>query len=433
MGLGAVLLTIGIALAQGVITRDQPALVTVTGQLNVHETLVLYPDLNGQPDLANPVGPADLLDFGDVELDAFGNVAGGPPRIPLYVFNNAGSDLALTVEASGDGPEPTIEVLFGQRGGELELAPGNQTDILAGQIFTADLGIRFLQAPGSGDLNFTVSFVAEASTVPQGLIAFSSNRDGDQEIYVMNVDGSNVVQLTNNQEEDQAPVWSPDGGNIAFQSYRDGSWQVYVMATDGSGQTRITGTGENLWPSWAPEGSRLAYNSDRDGNVEIYVIDGDGSNPARLTANPAEDSIPDWSPDGTKIAFRSKRSGDANIFVMSADGTNPVPLTSSGGSINSAPDWSPDNSSIAFSTNRDGNQEIYAMDADGANPVNLTNDSASDGVPAWSPSGNLIAFQSERDGNGEIYVMNADGSNVIRLTNDPGNDASPDWFPGVGP
>jgi len=108
VALGAVLLTIGIALAQGVITRDQPALVTVIGQLSIHETLVLYPDLNGQPDLVNPLGPNDALNVGNVELDAFGNVARGSPRIPIYVLNNAGSEITLTVKASGDGPQPMV-------------------------------------------------------------------------------------------------------------------------------------------------------------------------------------------------------------------------------------------------------------------------------------------------------------------------------------
>ena len=129
LGLATILLTVGIILAQGVITRDQPALVSVIGQLSVHETLVLYPDLNGQPDLANPLGPNDALNFGDVELDAFGNIAGGPPRIPLYVLNNAGSDVTLTVEASGDSPQLMIEVLFGPRGGEISPAPGNDAPI----------------------------------------------------------------------------------------------------------------------------------------------------------------------------------------------------------------------------------------------------------------------------------------------------------------
>jgi len=162
--LGTILLSIGIALAQGVITRNQPALVSVIGQLSVHETLVLYPDLNGQPDLLNPLGPNHALNFGNVELDAFGNVVGGPPRIPLYVLNNAGSDVTLTVEISGDSLQLMIEVLFGPRGGEISPAPGNATNIRVGQILTADLGVTFLEAPGTGDYSFVVSFMAEAST-----------------------------------------------------------------------------------------------------------------------------------------------------------------------------------------------------------------------------------------------------------------------------
>ena len=139
---------------------------SVIGQLSIHETLVLYPDLNGQPDLGNPIGLNDLLDFGDVELDAFGNISGGPPRVHLYVFNNAGSDITLTVDGSGDGLQPPIEVLFGPRGGEISPAHQNATEIAVGQIFTADLGMRFAEAPGTGDINFIVTFSAESDSTP---------------------------------------------------------------------------------------------------------------------------------------------------------------------------------------------------------------------------------------------------------------------------
>ena len=432
VAIGAILLSVGIALGQSVITRDQPALVSVIGQLSIHETLVLYPDLNGQPDLANPLGPNAVLDFGDVELDAFGNIAGGPPRIPIYILNNAGSDITLTVEASGDGPEPMIEVLFGPRGGEITPAPDNATSILMGQILTADLGMQFTATPGTGDVNFVVNFIAESEPAGPSGIVFSSDRDGNQEIYVMDADGSNPIRLTENLARDQAPVWSPDGNRIAFQSDRDGGWQIYVMDSDGSGQTRLTAGGENLWLTWSPDGTKLAFNSDREGNSQIYVTDDDGSNVTRLTNNVYDNTQPDWSPDGLRIAFRSNRSGDARIYVMDTNGSNQVLLTSTGG-LNADPDWSPDGGLIAFRSNRDGNEEIYVMNADGSNNVRLTNHSAPDGYPAWSPSGGLIAFQSGRGENNELYRMDADGSNLTRLTNHPANDGYPSWSPSVGP
>ncbi len=157
------ILTMGLVLAGTMITRDQPALVKVIGQLSVDETLVLCPDVNGKPDCANPITGDKVLNFGQVNLDAFGTVAGGPPRIPLYVLSKAGTDIKLEVKESGDKTKtPFIEVLFGPRGQDMKPAPKNATKIEVGKIFTADLGMQFTQAPGTGDKNFTINFNAEA-------------------------------------------------------------------------------------------------------------------------------------------------------------------------------------------------------------------------------------------------------------------------------
>jgi len=260
-------------------------------------------------------------------------------------------------------------------------------------------------------------------------IAFESNRDGNPEIYVMNADGSNPVNLTQNPAYDSIPVWSPDGTKIAFISDRDGNNEVYVMNTDGSNPINLSqnpGTDEN--PVWSPDGTKIAFfSNNRDGNDEIYVMNADGSNPVNLTQNPAIDVTPVWSPDGTKIAFVSKRDGNTEIYVMNANGTNPVNLTQNPGHDDS-PIWSPDGAKITFISDRDGNLEIYAMNANGSNPVNLSQNSGYDANPIWSPNGKKIAFISFRDGNEEIYVMNADGSNPVRLTQNPGRqDRLPVW------
>ena len=195
----------------------------------------------------------------------------------------------------------------------------------------------------------------------QAQIAFASQRDGHfrkdipeipaPEIYVMDADGGNLHRLTNNPSSDYAPSWSPDGKRIAFVSDRDGhvdanDWltaEIYVMDADGGNPQNLTNNpSDDRDPSWSPDGKRIVFSSDRDmergnaaHNVEIYVMDADGKNQQRLTKNLTEDKDPSWSPDGKRIVFRSRRDGHFRgeagityeIYAMDADGGNEQKLT----------------------------------------------------------------------------------------------------------
>ena len=286
----------------------------------------------------------------------------------------------------------------------------------------------------------------------QARIAFMSDRDGNYEIYVMNADGENQQRLTNNRHDDRNPSWSPDGKRIAFVSNRDGhvidgrpTYEIYVMDADGENQQNLTNNPGNDWsPSWSPDGKHIAFMSvrrDREGNLphfDIYVMDVDGGNQQRLTENPHGDRDPSWSPDGERIAFSARREGHFRndfgityeIYVMDADGRNQQRLTNNRNN-DWSPSWSPDGERIAFTSDRKGdlqNFEIYVMDVDGGNQQKLTNNRVDDGSPSWSPDGKQIAFASMRDGNYDIYVMDADGGNQQRLTNNPHFDVNPAWL-----
>ncbi|MBI1929652.1 PD40 domain-containing protein [Candidatus Poribacteria bacterium] len=263
-------------------------------------------------------------------------------------------------------------------------------------------------------------------------IAFTSTRDGNEELYMMNSDGTNPIRLTNNSANDHIPSWSPDGTKIAFASFRDdpSHAEIYVMNADGTGQTRLTHNSiDDDTPVWSPDGSQIAFSYAESGGWQVYVMNADGSNRTNLSRQPgSNNSQPTWSPNGTRIAFGSGRDGNPEIYMMNSDGTNQTRITNNS-SDDQYPSWSPDGTKIAFISNRDGNYEIYVMDADGTNQTRLTNNLAADYEPSWSPDGTKITFRSNRDGNFEIYTMNADGTNQTRLTNNAADDAYPSWSP----
>ena len=281
-----------------------------------------------------------------------------------------------------------------------------------------------------------------------GWESFSSNRfdtaiSGD--IFVMPPIGLPQVQLTTARPDDAQSAWSPDGRRIAFKSRRNGNNELYVMNADGSGQTRLTNSFNvsEGQPAWSPDGTRLLYRKTPDNpitqNADIWQIDVNPAapNPRPVLERTGDERYPSYSPDGTKIVFRGDQdlidhSGDEELYVMNADGTDIVQLTHNA-VFDSAPAFSPDGTKIAFESARDSGDplalDIYVMNADGTDVRRLTTDPAHDEGPIFSPDGTKIAFASLRSGQEDIWVMNADGSGQRQLTDDPARDESPDWQP----
>jgi Tol biopolymer transport system component len=277
-------------------------------------------------------------------------------------------------------------------------------------------------------------------TCDERVIAYSSVRSsapGESNIFTTCPDGSGERQLTRNVSSNSYPSWSSDRLRIAFQSLRDENWEIYVMNADGSNPLNLTHSQgdpgaafrSDQHPAWSPDGSRIVFSSSRTGEGDIYVMDPDGDNIERITADPAPDLQPAWSPDGTRIVFASVRDGWTRILVIDTDGTNEIRLTDVDGAHDSHPAWSPNGARIAFQRWTIGHErtDIFLMDPDGTGLVNLTDHSAHDMEPAWSPDGQRILFTSTRDEFQRVFVMNRDGSEVQVLTSGPAEYLTPAW------
>lgn len=261
-------------------------------------------------------------------------------------------------------------------------------------------------------------------------IAFTSNRDGNFEIYIMDSDGSNQRRLTDSPVDDFFPEFSPSGGLLLYWSYQEGPpliARLNWILPDGS-QQGLFADHVSAWTAWSPDSKFVAYTSGGGkGNLDIYAGYSGGGTPGQLTTDPATDIMPAWSPDGTTIAFVSNRKGGTHIYLMDPDGRNQRRLTKSD-MEEREPDWSPDGSRITFASGDDIQSNIYVVDSDGTDIRQLTFDTHDyNENPVWSPDGTMIAFWSGRSGNHDIYVIKIDGSELINLTNHPAKDENPSW------
>ncbi len=208
----------------------------------------------------------------------------------------------------------------------------------APQILISFIYQGILQKPTKApDSYFTPAFSPDGKR-----IAFSSNRDGNNEIYVMNVDGSGVRRLTNHPAGDIAPTWNPTGTQIAFTSDRIGvnQPQIYLMNADGTGVRRLT-TGESYVDraTWSPAPyTEIAFTARTPAGFDIKAYDLATGQTRQLTFGEGSNESPTYSPNGRHIAFTSTRAGRVQVFTMTRDGRDVRQITRDG--ANQTPAWS---------------------------------------------------------------------------------------------
>jgi TolB protein len=229
-------------------------------------------------------------------------------------------------------------------------------------------------------------------------IAFVSQQGRVKELCVMDADGANLRQLTQDGSIAMSPAWSYEGSLLLFTSYRGGGGpQIYVVPVAGGRVHLVSGRpGNNTSASYSPDGREIACTLSQDGNPEIYLLDARGGSPRRITNQRGIDTSPSWSPTGNEIAFTSNRGGSPQVYVMDREGGNVRRLTYDV-SYTDSPAWSPQGDRIAFVVRSSGGFDIWvcAADGSGARPV-VTGGSNEN--PRWSPDGRQLVFASNRDG-----------------------------------
>ncbi|HKU57166.1 MAG TPA: PxKF domain-containing protein, partial [Gaiellaceae bacterium] len=276
-------------------------------------------------------------------------------------------------------------------------------------------------------------------------IAFESDRTGNSQIWAMNSDGSNLVQLTHDPSTvtDSLPSISPDGHTVVYQQTSGGVTQIWEVDGDGSNARPLTSSGSNVQPTFSPDGKKIAFDSNRNGNFQLWVMNADGSDQTQVTNTNGNVGGSSWSPDGSQIAIGDTSSGSDQIYIANvATGTVGTALTSVGSNTN--PHWSPDGSKILYVSTAcrtdggpvcGGGESVYLMNADGSNQQNLTQAPIFDADPAWSPDGSQIAFVRDLGGqNFNVFTANADGTNQVQLTHGtaPSRNSFPNWGTQVG-
>jgi Tol biopolymer transport system component len=205
--------------------------------------------------------------------------------------------------------------------------------------------IYMMNADGTNAVNLTRNAASDSDPAisPDGSkIVFVSDRDrtgpslpSTLELYQLNANGSGVRRLTNNAEFDGDPAFSPDGRSLVFCSRRDGNEEIYRLNLDNLNQAPVNLSRNprlDRFPNFTPDGARLVFTSDRSGDAEVYIMNADGTNVTDLTNSPLIDTDPVVSPDGRRIIFASARAGTLDIYSMQLNGSGQKPLTSAAGS-----------------------------------------------------------------------------------------------------
>ena len=271
-------------------------------------------------------------------------------------------------------------------------------------------------------------------------LVFRVGAENNSSIEVFNLDsGSEAerVPISRGSGNFYAPVWSGDSSRIAYVGDVKGQGsKVFISGVRDSSPAKLSDIEAVEVGDWSSDGESVVFSSNDKERLGIHVRNPDGVNQRQMTCG--KDYGAKWSPDSKRLAFISEREGNPDIYVMERDAEDELcpntkdsrkdvlRLTETDESESDI-SWSPDSRNILFVSERDGNKEIYVMESSGNKQIRLTFNEKADYSPVWSPDGRTIAFVSELDGDADIFTMDSSGQNQARITNNDSADTDPRW------
>ncbi len=253
---------------------------------------------------------------------------------------------------------------------------------------------------------------------------------GVKELFQVDRDGANLVQITDHKSLTLSPTVAGDG-RLAYMTYKGGAPEIWGQLKAGGPHVKIypragSPAGHCFAPTWSPDGKRLALvQGDRRGNSDIVVLDVETGRVRRLTDSNCINTEPSWNPAGTQIAFTSDREGTPQIYLMEEDGSNVRRLTSEGG-YNASAAWSPNGAMIAYVSRFEGKFDLFVYKLGEGKSYQVTTGVASSESPSWSPDERRLVFSSGSQGGMQLYTTDLSGNTLRRLAGVAGCQ-SPKW------
>ena len=261
-------------------------------------------------------------------------------------------------------------------------------------------------------------------------IAFVSDATGRKEVYVSDVLGRRVRQVTRHNHLCVSPRFTPDGRFLAYSSYHRGNQNLYITELSQSKLTRALSRrkGMNLAPAFSPDGRTMVLTLSKGGSPDLYLLDRKGKIIEQLTSRSGINVSASFSPDGKSLAFVSDRSGRPQVYVMDLQSGQTRRLTFQG-SENAEPAWSPRGDRIVYTGLTEGHYQIFTIPVTGGTPTRVSSGPGDFESPSWSPDGKQIAFSWKHDGRQELSVVFANGKGQRTLFTLKGNQSYPQWSP----
>jgi TolB protein len=261
-------------------------------------------------------------------------------------------------------------------------------------------------------------------------IGFSGRIGRFKELMVMDMDGSNIRQLTNDRGLSMSPSWDPSGSRLVFTGFRNRIPDLFMMNVGSKSVRQVTRTTELEIGAHFLGNDRLLVSRTEGSDSDIVIMSTDGTIERRLTSpNRAIDVSPVPSPDGRQVVFCSDRSGNPQIYTMGIDGSNQKRISFVASNFCTSPAWSPTGDKIAFVCRADGKFQIFVSDVTGENALQLTSAGTNED-PDFSPDGRYVTFASTYFGGPySIAIMRIDGTSIKQITKSRAGDHEPTWGP----